>query len=166
MATASRGQINYATLTPTLSVAEELASHVKDIDARSQAAAKELARRLEGSGVSAYSVHPGWVRSNFGADVLPGFLRGLMNLGLRPFSGMLGIMNPYEGAQTSLHCLLDADAPQHNGAYFSQNSVLYPNKEHRPGGWPMASPNPQAHDAEVARKLYGLSLELVGLNGK
>ena len=74
--------------------------------------AKELARRLEGTGVSAYSVHPGWIRSNFGAEVIPGFLRGLMNLALRPFSGMLGIMNPYQGAQTTLHCLLDDDAPQ------------------------------------------------------
>ncbi|MCY4145813.1 MAG: SDR family oxidoreductase [Chloroflexi bacterium] len=127
--------------------------------------AKELARRLEGSNVTAYSVHPGWVRSNLGAGMLPSFLFGSINLALRPFSGMLGILNPFEGAQTSLHCLLDEDAPQHNGAYFSQNSILYPNREHRPGAWPMTSPNPQAHDPEIARKLYDLSLELVGLDG-
>ena len=56
---------------------------------------------------SAYSVHPGWIRSNFGSGIMPGWLRGIMNLGLRPFSGLLGIMSPEDGAQTTLHCLLD-----------------------------------------------------------
>ena len=127
--------------------------------------AKELARRLESTDVTAYSVHPGWIRSNFGQEVIPAWLRGPMNLALRPFSGFLGIMNPYKGAQTTLHCLLDDEAPKHNGAYFSQNSILYPNRENRPGGWPMRSPNPQAHDPEIARRLYDLSLDLVGLGG-
>ena len=126
--------------------------------------AKELANRLEGTGVYAFSVHPGWIRSNFGSGVMPGWLRGAMNLGLRPFSGLLGILTPYEGAQTTLHCLLDDDAPQHNGAYFSQNSILYPNRENRPGGWPMSSPNPNAHDEALAKRLYEVSSELVGLN--
>lgn len=125
--------------------------------------AKELARRLEGSGVTAYSVHPGWIRSNFGSGIMPGWLRGLMNLALRPFSGMMGILNPEEGAQTTLHCLLADDAPQHNGAYYSQNSILYPQREHRAGGWPMRSPNPNAHDAALAQKLDAVSRELVGL---
>ncbi len=127
--------------------------------------AKELANRLEGTGVYAFSVHPGWIRSNFGSGVMPGWLRGAMNLALRPFSGLLGILTPYEGAQTTLHCLLDDDAPQHNGAYFSQNSILYPNRENRPGGWPMSSPNPNAHDEALAKRLYEVSSELVGLNG-
>ncbi len=78
--------------------------------------AKELARRLENTGVTAYSVHPGWIRSNFGKEVMPAALRGIMNLVLRPFNGLLGIMGPYDGAQTTLHCLLDNDAPNHNGA--------------------------------------------------
>ncbi len=126
--------------------------------------AKELARRLEGADVTAYSVHPGWIRSNFGQEIIPAWLRGPMNLALRPFSGFLGIMGPYEGAQTTLHCLLDDDAPKYNGAYFSQNSILYPNRENRPGGWPMPSPNPNAHDEALAKKLYDVSSQLVGLN--
>lgn len=126
--------------------------------------AQELARRLDGTDVTAYSVHPGWIRSNFGAEVMPGWLRGIMNLGLRPFSGLLGIMSPEDGAQTTLHCLLDDDAHKHNGAYFSQNSILYPKREHRPGGWPMRSPNPNARDEALAIKLYDVSSELVGLS--
>ena len=127
--------------------------------------AKELAERLEGTGVYAFSVHPGWIRSNFGSGVMPGWFRAILSLVLRPFSGMLGILRPYEGAQTTLHCLLDDDAPQHNGAYFSQNSILYPKRENRPGGWPMPSPNPNARDPELARRLYEVSLEMVGSGG-
>ena len=128
--------------------------------------AQELARRLEGTNVTAYSVHPGWIRSNFGAEIMPGWLRGAMNLALRPFGGFLGIMSPEDGAQTTLHCLLDDDAPSHNGAYFSQNSILYAKREHWPGGWPMRSPNPNARDEALAKRLYDVSSELVGLSGE
>jgi NAD(P)-dependent dehydrogenase (short-subunit alcohol dehydrogenase family) len=121
--------------------------------------ALDLSQRLEGTGVSAFSVHPGWIRSN----LAQGPTRFVQNVLLRPFSGMLGTMSWFEGAQTSLHCLLDDDAPNHSGAYYSQNSILYPNKENRPGGWPMLSPHPQARDTELAEKLYHVSMDLVGL---
>jgi len=122
--------------------------------------AVNLAQRLEGTGVTAYSVHPGWIRSNLAP---PGPVRFLQNVLLRPFSGMLGTMSWFEGAQTSLHCLLSDDAPNHNGAYYSQNSILYPNKENRAGGWPMKSPHPQGEDKELAAKLSDTSFALVGL---
>lgn len=120
----------------------------------------ELADRLKGTGVSAFSVHPGWIRSNLAPA---GFIRFMQNVLLRPFAGMMGTMNWFEGAQTSLHCLLDDDAPHHSGAYYSQNSILYPNKENKPGGWPMKSPHPQGEDQELAAKLSSVSRELVGL---
>ncbi|MCO5184330.1 MAG: SDR family oxidoreductase [Anaerolineae bacterium] len=122
--------------------------------------ASELARRLEGSGVSAFSVHPGWIRSNLAQHIGPVWVQNVL---LRPFSRPLGIMSWDEGAQTTLHCLLDDDAPNHSGAYYSQNSILYPDKKDRAGGWPMVSPNPNARDPELAEKLYEISLELVGL---
>jgi NAD(P)-dependent dehydrogenase (short-subunit alcohol dehydrogenase family) len=124
--------------------------------------ALDLSRRLEGTGVSAFSVHPGWVRSNLARHVRGGKFG--QNVLLRPFSRVLGIMSPYEGAQTTLHCLLDDDAPQHSGEYYSQNSVLYINKKNRPGGWPMRSPNKHANDPELAKKLYEVSIEMVGLS--
>ncbi len=122
--------------------------------------ALDLSRRLNGTGVSAFSVHPGWVRSHLARYVRGGVF--MQNVLLRPFSRLLGTMSPYQGAQTTLHCLLDDDAPQHSGEYFSQSSILYPNREDRPGGWPMRSPNPYARDTELARKLYEVSLEMVG----
>jgi len=128
--------------------------------------ALDLARRLEGTGVSAFSVHPGWIRSNLIAASGGAVGKFMQNVVMRPFSGLLGTMSWFEGAQSTLHCLLDDDAPNHSGEYYSQNSILYPNKENRPGGWPMPSPNPKAHDVELAEKLYHHSLELVGLEGK
>lgn len=128
--------------------------------------ALDLARRLEGTGVSAFSVHPGWIRSNLIADSGGAAGRFVQNVLLRPFASILGTMSWFEGAQTTLHCLLDDDAPHHSGEYYSQNSILYPNKENRPGGWPMSSPNPNAHDTELAEKLYHCSMELVGLEDK
>ena len=125
--------------------------------------ALDLARRLEGTGVSAFSVHPGWIRSNLLQGTVARFMQNIL---MRPFSGLLGTVSWYEGAQTTLHCLLDDDAPQHSGEYYSQISILYSNKENRPGGWPMPSPNPNAHDIELAEELYHRSIALVGLEDK
>jgi NAD(P)-dependent dehydrogenase (short-subunit alcohol dehydrogenase family) len=125
--------------------------------------ALDLSRRLEGTGVSVFSVHPGWIRSNLVEGAAAKFVQNIL---LRPFSGMLGTISWFEGAQTSLHCLLDDDAPNHSGEFYSQNSILYPNPENRPGGWPMSSPNPLAHDTKLAEKLYHTSMELVGLKEK
>jgi len=128
--------------------------------------ALDLARRLKGTGVSAFSVHPGWIRSNLIADSGGAAGKFMQNVLLRPFAGILGTMSWFEGAQTSLHCLLDDNAPSYSGEYYSQNSILYPNKENHPGGWPMRSPNPLAHDTALAEKLYHVSMELVGLEEK
>lgn len=124
--------------------------------------AKELAERLEGTGVTTASVHPGWARSNFGSGggLLMRTLMGIM----RPFTRGMSDSNE-EAAQTSLHVLLSDDAPNHSGAYFSQSSVLYRDRECRAGGWPMTTPNPNARNMDTARKLVDLSYELVGLNG-
>ncbi len=121
----------------------------------------ELARRLEDTGVSTASVHPGWARSNFGSGGGLG-MRIAMSL-MRPLIRFVSNSNE-ESAQTSLHCLLSDDAPKHSGAYFSQQSVLYRDRECRKGGWPMQSPNPHARDMDIAKQLVNLSYDLVGLN--
>lgn len=123
--------------------------------------AKELGERLDGTSVSAFSVHPGWARSNFGSGgSLP--LRVLM-AAARPISRLVSDSNE-ESAQTTLHCLISDDAPRHSGAYFSQSSVLYRDKNCRPGGWPLETPNPHAKNMTIAHELVTLSYELVGLN--
>lgn len=122
--------------------------------------AKELAQRLRGTGVSVFSVHPGWARSNFGrgGNLL---VRTAMAI-MRPFVRGLTDSNE-DSAQTSIHCMISEDAPGHTGAYFSQSSVLYRDKQCKSGGWPMESPNPNATDMETAVELVTLSRHLVGL---
>lgn len=81
---------------------------------------------------------------------------------LYPFRNSITNSNE-ESAQTSLHVLLSDDAPKYSGAYFSQHSVLYRDKECKKGGWPMTSPNPHSKDMSVAQKLVELSRQIVGL---
>lgn len=58
-----------------------------------------LSRCLEGTGVSAFLVHPGWIHSN----LAQGAVRFVQNALLRPFSGLLGTVSWFECAQTTLH---------------------------------------------------------------
>lgn len=125
--------------------------------------ARHLAKRLEGTGVSTFSVHPGWVRSNLVQHTMPSWIQNWL---MRPFGGLIGLMGSDEGAQTQLHCLLDDDVPRHNGEYFSQNSVFYTNKEDKKGGWPMRSPNPLVYDDALGEHLFEVSRDLVGLTSR
>jgi retinol dehydrogenase-13 len=122
--------------------------------------ALELADRLKGTGVTTASVHPGWARSNFGRG--GSLLMRILFTIMRPFTYFVSDSNE-EAAQTSLHCLLSDDAPKHSGAYFSQHSVLYRDRECRDGGWPMTSPNPNARNMDTAKKMVDISYELVGI---
>jgi retinol dehydrogenase-13 len=118
--------------------------------------AKELARRLEGSGVTCASVNPGWVRTNLVRVPLPMWVQNLIT----PLLRMAGMIEPWEGAQTTLHALLAPEVAQQSGAYYSQKGI-YRDKQARKGGWPLHSPNPIAHDAAVARRLWEQSAKLV-----
>jgi light-dependent protochlorophyllide reductase len=122
--------------------------------------ALELGERLKGTGVTTASVHPGWARSNFGSGG-NWFIRMLMTV-MQPFVRHMTDSNE-EAAQTSLHVLLSDDAPNHSGAYFSQHSYLYSDKECKKGGWPMESPNPNAKDMDKAKQLVEKSYQVVGL---
>ena len=124
--------------------------------------AKELGRRLEGTGVTTASVHPGWARSNFGSG--GGALTKAIMTVMRPLTRSMSDSSE-EAAQTTLHCLISDDAPKHSGAYFSQSSVLYRDRECRQGGWPMKTPNPNADDMDTAKKLVEMSYDIVGLGG-
>ena len=80
--------------------------------------AKELARRTAGQGIVSYSVHPGAVKTSFGADT-PGILGKLFSL-----AGPL-MRTPEKGAQTTVFL---ASAPlktigeRNNGRYFADSA--------------------------------------------
>ena len=82
---------------------------------------RELARRLDGTGVTANAVHPGYVATRFSRDGDTGFMGNVgMVLG-RPFA-----KSPEVGAQTSVFV---ASAPQLDGVtgqYFAKSRLAKP----------------------------------------
>jgi NAD(P)-dependent dehydrogenase (short-subunit alcohol dehydrogenase family) len=119
--------------------------------------AKHLAKELQGTGVVPVSVHPGWVRTNLAQNTMPVWVQDYV---ARPVLKLMGMIEPWEGAQTTLHTVLADEVEP--GAYYSQLGI-YRDKAANAGGWPMRSPNPHAHDDEAAARLYAVSKELVGL---
>lgn len=121
--------------------------------------AKQLAKRLKDTGVVAVSVHPGWVRTPLFRYVGPLWIQDYL---LRPILKLAGMIEPWEGAQTTLYALLAPEVESHSGAFFSQTG-FYRVKEAKSGGWPLRSPNPNAHNEEIAQRLDQVSRELVNL---
>jgi NAD(P)-dependent dehydrogenase (short-subunit alcohol dehydrogenase family) len=70
--------------------------------------AQELARRLEGSGVTTYSLHPGTIASDIWRRV-PWPLRPLMKRRMR---------TPEQGAQTSIYCATSDEVSGETGRYY------------------------------------------------
>lgn len=120
--------------------------------------AKHLAKRLGGTGVTTASVHPGWVRTNLIRHSMPVWAQNMLGPVLR----LGGMIEPWEGAQTTLHALLAPEVDAASGAYFSQVGI-YREKAAKKGGWPLRSPNPNAHDDAAAERLDHVSRRLVGL---
>ncbi len=105
----------------------------------------ELARRLEGSGVTANSLHPGTVRTGYGAD---GDARGLLAFGIKISSPLF--LSPAKGARTSIFLASSPEVAGVSGAYFVRC---------RP-----KRPKPWAQDPDAARRLWQVSEEMVGLS--
>jgi len=94
-----------------------------------------LAKVLEGSGVSSYSLHPGVVDTEVWREV-PGFLRPLLRL--------RGLLTPEQGAQTTLYCALQAPASE-TGLYYDKSRIKTPSRV--------------AQDVQLAEQLWNKSLQ-------
>jgi retinol dehydrogenase 14 len=103
----------------------------------------ELARRLRGSGVTANALHPGVVRTAFGAED-PGRTQRLLVPFLRPF-----MRSPARGAATSIRVASAPGLEGVTGRYFANG------KEKRS--------SERGDDEAVARRLWRVSADLVGL---
>jgi NAD(P)-dependent dehydrogenase (short-subunit alcohol dehydrogenase family) len=103
---------------------------------------RELARRLEGTGVTANCLHPGFVATRFG-DQAQGF--GALVFGfLKNFA-----ITPEKGADTIIY-LASSDQPAKvTGAYFYKREESTPTREGR--------------DDESARRLWEETAKLAGL---
>ena len=103
----------------------------------------ELARRLQGTAVTANALHPGVVSTAFGAEDPGGIQRWLVPF-LRPF-----MKAPTEGAATSIH-LASAPELEHVTGRFFANSKPRRSSE-------------RSYDADAAARLWQVSADLVGL---
>jgi len=94
--------------------------------------AKELARRLQGTQVTAYSLHPGAVRTELSRHM------GWMGLLFLPLRWM--IKSPNQGASTSMYVCLTPGLEVLNGQYFTDCAL--------------AKTNPKVHDAKLAQVVW------------
>jgi len=109
---------------------------------------RELAKRLKGTGVTTFSLHPGAVVTELGRHLS---LANKIPVGLFHLLGYLFPMKTsLQGAQTSLYACLDPELESHSGEYLADCRIKY-------------NVNPLACDDESARRLWEVSEQLVGL---
>jgi retinol dehydrogenase-12 len=104
----------------------------------------ELARRLEGSGITANALHPGFVATNFATN--NGWLtRFIMRVLLHRFA-----LSPEEGARTTIFLATSRAVEGVTGRYFSHEMP--------------ASSSSETHNLAAARQLWQISEQMTGLS--
>jgi retinol dehydrogenase-14 len=103
--------------------------------------ANELARRLEGTGVTSNSLHPGVVATNIWSGA-PNGAKQLIRFIARPF-----FLTPAQGAATIVQLAASPELEGVTGKYFEKGKPV--------------TPAPLARDEGLGRRLWEVSLELV-----
>jgi len=103
---------------------------------------RELARRLEGTGVTANCLHPGFVGSNLAVN--NGFLATLLIRALRPFA-----RSNEQGAATAIYLCTAPEVEGVSGQYFYNNKAK----------WPKSA----AQNDDDARRLWQISADMCGV---
>jgi NAD(P)-dependent dehydrogenase (short-subunit alcohol dehydrogenase family) len=104
---------------------------------------RELARRWNGTGVTANSLHPGFVSTRFGDES-----GGLLSLGVR--AAKMFAISPEKGAETIIYLASSEEAAKSSGLYFYKCKPATPTKE--------------AQDDDVARRLWQESEKIAGIS--
>ena len=104
----------------------------------------ELARRLRATSVTANVLHPGLVRTSFGAED-PATTQRLVVPFLRPF-----MKTAARGASTSIHLASDPGLERVSGLFFAKSKPVKSSK--------------QSHDKAAAARLWQVSADLVALS--
>ena len=102
----------------------------------------ELARRLEGTGVTATALHPGMTSTAFSAED-PARVRPLVAL-MRPF-----MRSPERGADTAVYLASSPEVEGVTGQYFADRKAK---KSHA-----------SSYDTAITARLWQVSADLVGL---
>jgi NAD(P)-dependent dehydrogenase (short-subunit alcohol dehydrogenase family) len=103
----------------------------------------ELARRLDGTGVTVNALHPGLTSTGFGKNN-PGLLMKIMGVVIP-----LIARSPEKGAATPIYLASSPEVQSITGKYFVDCKVT--------------QPAPQAMDSDVAKKLWDVSADMVHL---
>jgi NAD(P)-dependent dehydrogenase (short-subunit alcohol dehydrogenase family) len=103
---------------------------------------RELARRLAGTGITANSLHPGFVATRFG-DQSGGVLSALVRVA-KP----IGAISPEEGAKTIIYLASSPEVARISGAYFTKCAP--------------ATPSAEALSDQDAKRLWQVSREIAG----
>lgn len=114
----------------------------------------ELAKRLDGTSVTAVSLHPGVVSTDIWRNRVEessGSKKFMMKL-MKPMVKLFGL-NRADGAKTTIYCATSDQVPSQNGKYFAECKVETRPKEVKD----------YAFDPESASKLWDISAKLVGL---
>lgn len=104
---------------------------------------RELARRLQGSGVTANCLHPGFVATRFG-DNNPGFL-GIAIRIAKP----LAALSPEKGAETIIYLASSPAVEGKSGGYYYKSAP--------------ATPTAEAQNDADAKRLWDVSAKLSGI---
>ena len=104
---------------------------------------RELARRLEGSGITANCLHPGFVASRFGDNN-----SGLFRAGVA-FAKRFAAIPVEAGAETPVYCATSPELDGVTGLYFGKCRA--------------ETPSPAAQDDASARRLWQESARIAGL---
>jgi NAD(P)-dependent dehydrogenase (short-subunit alcohol dehydrogenase family) len=102
----------------------------------------ELARRLQGTGVTVNAMHPGFVGSALGTN--NGRLARIAMRAARPF-----VRTPEQGAETAVWLCAASEVRDESGGYF---------RDRRPH-----APRSHARDDAAAERLWAMSERLAGL---
>jgi NAD(P)-dependent dehydrogenase (short-subunit alcohol dehydrogenase family) len=106
----------------------------------------ELARRLDGTGVTVNALHPGFVRSRFFSNNW-----GVLGQAIWRVIGLAGI-SPEQGAQTSIYLATSPEVEGVTGQYFARCKPVRSSHE--------------SYDEEAQRRLWRISAELTGLDNR
>ncbi|RNA31783.1 retinol dehydrogenase 13-like [Brachionus plicatilis] len=111
---------------------------------------RELAKKLKGTNVTTFSVHPGSIRSEAGRYLVDvyGWIAYFFQFLLKPWK-LWFLKNAEEGAQTSIYCAVEEGLSDLSGSYF---------KDCQPGKL-----LPHALSDSDANKLWDLSEKLTNL---
>ncbi|XP_071478748.1 retinol dehydrogenase 11-like [Diadema antillarum] len=107
---------------------------------------KELGRRLAGTGVTAYSLHPGAIFTSIWPTLTD---KPWLYHFLRPFL-WLCLLTEKDGAQTTIYCAIDESVTQHSGGYFANCQLAKESK--------------LANDMALTKQLWDVSCEATGID--